>query len=811
MKTWRGRPVRATSVGRNGKGNDKGMRTDLTCRLAFGSSSFVVWLGFGIWSLGFLPVSSATSLAQTSAPAAPIAIPSDAQLDLALRRGRDYLAGLELQAGGLDTRYKDAFAGGAECLAALAELAAGQSSEHPALKPLIERALKSKPSTVYARCVHALLAARVGGKEAMELLADDVQWLVRQQSVSGGWGYGPGHPTTVQQPKWADNANSQMAVLALSEAADAGAKVPPSVWKNALNYWVRGQSGDGGWGYEPPFGSAQPLRKSSYGSMTASGVASLMLLGRKLSAVDLAAAKEIDAAVAKGAKWLAENHSVSTLPQWAWGTSDIYNDYYFIYLYSLARAGDACGWRSLQGRIGWADLAGALIARQRLDGSWSDPEGGTGVREDRDAPVRTAFAIQALALVRRPPLIYKLDLGGPGEYDALNLVAHVRRTLQWPVGWEALSAGDSPAIGEAPILYLSAPAEAFAKDSAKIPANLAAQVRVFVLEGGTLLVNPVGEKASAAAAEFLRALLPEMTAAPLPESHPVYSLGQGIAPDKRVKITGLGDPVRTAVFLLERDLSGAWRANQTSAQPPAFDLAVNLALYATDRTCPAGRMDRYRRLATAPLSMVKSLHAARLRYAGDWNACPQALSRLGQVLAASCSLGVREEPPADLKSDVPAKVRLLWATAAAPPAMRDDEAGRLKQYVMDGGTVFVDAGGGTKETLEAWLEALRKVFGKESVLAIPVGAPFLTGKFHEAAADLSNVTYSAAVASEQPALKQPVLYGVYVGDKLGVIVSPCAVSWPLADVGWYGLKAYSRPDAKRLAANAAILAATRKP
>ena len=770
---------------------EHGLRIEVACR-----SALVPLL---------LLVAPALCLAQSTKPAAPIPVPSDRQVEQALRRGADYLAVQALQAGAIDTRYKEQFPGGAESLVALAQLACGQKPDSPALKPLIEAVLKAKSQTLYARAVQTVLAARLGAKESGDLLTDNVAWLVKQQGLTGGWGYGPGHPTMAQQPRWSDNSNSQLALLALSEAADAGAKVPATVWKNALNYWVRGQNPDGGWGYEPPGGMAAPLRKSSYGSMTASGMASLLLLEQRLSAVEPSAVKGIDVAFAKAAGWLEGHYSAANMPQWTWGASDIYNDYYFVFLHSLARTGELTGWRTIDKNVWWSDLAGSLVARQHIDGAWASPDPAATL-DDKDLAVRTSFALLALASVRQAPLINKLHVEAGNDYDACNLTAYVRRTLHWPVGWQRLSATDLTAVGEAPILYIAGPAEVWAKDSPKITPEFAARVRKFVLEGGVLLAGGPDEKATQAAASVLQALLPEFKAAPLPEDHPVFTLRQPIPKDKRPKITGLTDSIRTAVFILDQDLSGAWHANQQTEQPQAFDLAANLALYATDQTCPSGRFDRLRARTLEALPTVNSVRAARVRLEGEPPLCPQALSLLGRMLAGSCSLGIRELPDNNLRADLPDDLRLLWIAGTESSALHDDEARRLQQFVENGGTVFVDAAG-RKESFDAWGNVLAKVFGKNAVKPVTADDPFVAGKFHDAATDLSKVTYSPAVASEQPDLKQPVLQGVYVKDKLGAIVSLYAVTCPMSDMPVYGLKSYTRPDAKRLAANVALYAA----
>src|SRR4029079_8601355 len=85
---------------------------------------------------------------------------------------------------------------------------------------------------------------------------------------TGMWGYGP-------ILEGGDFSNTQFALLGLHEAVRAGAIVPEGVWRAAEKAWVVCQQRDGGWGY-----SVDP--RTSTGSMTAAGIASLYITGNSL-------------------------------------------------------------------------------------------------------------------------------------------------------------------------------------------------------------------------------------------------------------------------------------------------------------------------------------------------------------------------------------------------------------------------------------------------------------------------------------------------------------------------------------------------
>jgi hypothetical protein len=75
-------------------------------------------------------------------------------------------------------------------------------------------------------------------------------------------------------PDRGDNSNAQYAALGLRACASAGLQLPDEVFTAAAKWWEKNQGKDGGWGYS----DAGQVGDPSYGSMTAGGVASLIIL-----------------------------------------------------------------------------------------------------------------------------------------------------------------------------------------------------------------------------------------------------------------------------------------------------------------------------------------------------------------------------------------------------------------------------------------------------------------------------------------------------------------------------------------------------
>jgi squalene-hopene/tetraprenyl-beta-curcumene cyclase len=118
-------------------------------------------------------------------------------------------------------------------------------------------------------------------------------------------------------------------------------------------------------------------------------------------------------------QWLAKNFSADEHPgHYADGRQAERDSVYYYYCFSLAEAlGDSSPADSklAVNRVEMARaIAGALLKRQKPDGSWSNPE--VEVRED-DPLVATSLAARALALCRRVIVVESLAPHGADWHD----------------------------------------------------------------------------------------------------------------------------------------------------------------------------------------------------------------------------------------------------------------------------------------------------------------------------------------------------------------------------------------------------------
>jgi hypothetical protein len=720
---------------------------------------------------------------------------TDEQVSAAIARGLKFVLDHQKSDGHWVTPYAKQFQGGAEALAVLAALSAGEKPDSAKLKTALDYLASIDPATVYARALRTMVYSRLDSHYA-DKLAEDVKFLVDHQK-SGGWGYGVGHQTTEFMPEWTDASNTQMALLALRDAAESGAQVPPSVWRKCRTYWATSQHKDGGWGYQSA-GEGAGLRTRSYPSMTAAGAASLQIVADRIAPMDASEEKprqplalEDQGAIDKAIHCLAENYQPGQDPAWPVGMSLEWNNYYY---FCLARAALAAGERTLGGQKWFVQMPAMLVSRQRPDGGWQasdhSPEG-------QDV-ITTCFAMLCLTQCQPMVLINKLAMSDKDGFDAQNLARWLSRTMHRPVAWQLVTTSDlASAIDEAPILYISGRGEG------EFPSSMDGQIRRLIDAGGVVLVQPIAgdEKFLRQAQAYFTRLLPGLKISTFDKNHPVFSLRKELSTVPEVLC--LGDGARTSVFFLKGDLSGAWHLNRLEESPWAFDFAANMVAYATDANpWPTRLSARSGGASAGGGTAVAKIRVARVKYEGDWNVSPRAMNRLGDALTAAVSIGVDQAAPVDLAQPVPQGIDLLWLTGTAAPAIDAKQMENLKKYVEGGGTVFVDAAKGDDAFTQAATQLITTTFGAESLKPLPLTHALLTGDFLSGmGANVTAVDFTPALAKEHEADRAPAIQAVFRGERPAVIFSGMGVTCPLEGLPAFGCRGLATPDARRLACN----------
>jgi hypothetical protein len=706
--------------------------------------------------------------------------------------------------------------GGVTALAAYALLQAGVTPEDKALARALQQIEKTAHQSTYVVSLKALALASADPKKYREAIQACADWLVAIQNAGGGWGYGrvPAAPLSgegaaglvkneaalkraYERP---DLSNTQFAILALSEAERAGAKVPPDVWRKADRYVRTSQLPGGGWGYV--YHDADP--EEAYGSMTAAAVASVFLCADRLARQDEPAetTRERLTSAQMGLVWIADHYTLKENP--ARGLA-----WYYFWLYAVERAGVTSGWRQFGDHDWFREGAAMLVDGQRADGAWTD------------RPYENALCLLFLAKGYKPVLVQRLVWEGPWRKDPRDL-DHLVRFLDRRLGGQAVAW--QTLRSEAPLdQWMAAPLlQVTGRGQLRMLAGPLARLRQYVEQGGLIVFDAEG--GDAAFVQSVRDLLaeqfPESKLEPLPADHPLAAAVHKVKP-AGLEVMNVG--CRAAVVLATKGLADAMASEDPSPQPSppnggeggrrpgegapaarppeALRLGENLAVYATGA---AALPDRLQPAVLIEMPRDEKLPAdayrlGQIQHDGDWNPRPYAVPKLLKELATRFGVAVYSRPaPLRLTDPDLGKYPILYLTGHYAFHLTEAERAALRDYLDRGGVVWAEACCGRPAFDKSLRDLMKELFPDSPLEELPADSPIYSGKVGSA---IGTVAYSPAVQAESPKLNRPVLLGLSRHNHLALVYSPYGLAVGLDGLKTYGARCLSPDDASRLAVN----------
>jgi len=711
----------------------------------------------------------AVALAVSSPRGAGAASGRDDGIDRGVARGVAFLGG-QIDKDGVCKREfaaSDRHWGGMTALCALAMASAGTDANDPPLRRALAWLAKAQLKSTYAVSLRACAFAAVKDRRYLPLLKRDAAWLINAANSDGGYTY---LPQQRKAPAVFDNSNTQMAVLGVSAAAQSGVEIPPSYWRMMRGHWRRTQQTDGGWGYTAPRG---PLAVKTYGSMTAAGVASLYLCLDNMPAAQAATYKAIDG----GLRWLGKHYTVAGNPRLA-------GNRYYYWMYCLARVALASGRKTFAGHHWYRDGAAALLSRQHPNGSWAF---GRPVRQ-------TCFALLFLARASRGILFHKLEYSGRWNTrprDLANLTRWISYNFERPVGWQVIGfdANDADWL-DAPILYVSG------SGPFEMTASQVDRLRVFALRGGMILSEAADNNAdfTREIRKLYKRMFPRLQLRRLADNHPIYKLhfllkaGAGLV--------GVSNGVRLLAVHCPRELSGGLQTGRAREHLPIFQLAANLALFATERSLPRSRRPRAWPIAQK-FDPAATIRVARIKYQGNWNPEPLAWRRLAVLMGNRHKIRLEVSPPVAIADLDPSKWPIAAMTGTGALTLTPKETTALKNYLAAGGTLVIDAAGGSREFAKAVEQHILPLVAGGSVGPIAPEHAIYRGP-----EKIGRVRYRIALAAalgRQGGKTR--LQGVDRGGRLAIVFSRDDLTAGVLGAGCYGLRGYAPPTAVALMTN----------
>jgi len=672
---------------------------------------------------------------------------------------------------------------GVTALCVQALLAAGVSGQDVRMELTLAHLAEVKTDSTYTRSVRANVWAALGRRSKYRAnLIDDVRHLVAGADYGGGYDYvpigrGPRTRLASGERRW-DNSNSQMAVLGVWAGWQAGVDVPDAYWKLVESHWRGCQNDDGGWCYHD--------KGPSYGSMSVAGLATMFICFDALRADRFI---KCDAAPAyppidRGLKWLERSFSAEVNPGLGM------NRYYY-YLYGVERVGLASGYKYFGGKDWYQRGARALLDRQGANGGWGDP-------------VKTAFAVLFLARGRHPVLFSKLRYGGTWNSrprDLANFTRWVSSRFERTVHWQIVDL-DAPAreMHDAPILYVSgASAPTFTLEQLE-------KLRTFVLQGGMILSEAACNSASFTLAmrrNYAR-MFPEYELKRLPADHPIYSLHFDV-PLPRRSLWAISNGVRLLAIHAPAELSLAWQLPRSAAGDDAFRLGANIYLYVTDKEILPPRGSA-RWPVARPFQARETLKVARVKYAGAFDPEPLAWKRFAILMGNRYGVKVDVSDPVEIPRLDATRCPVAAMTGVTAFRLSEAERAGLRRFLQAGGTLIVDAAGGSEAFAAAAVKEFTSLLGADALTTLPVGHPV----FDSAGPEIETVGWRRALRDAGRSKQRALVRAFLVKGRPAVLLCPDDLTAGLVGYGQWGLKGYQPETAFALMRNMVLHAAGKK-
>lgn len=648
--------------------------------------------------------------------------------------------------------------------------------------------------------------------------------LVRTGATPGYWGYQLG----AQASGSGDPSNGQYAVLALREAAYAGAQVSRETWELVHQRWVNDQNSDGGWRYA----GGQP----SSGSMTVAGLSTVSITTRMLlddqdvdarGNPDCCQPAEPDLVLQNGRRWLADNFSVQSNP----GKSE----FHFYYLYGLERAGRMSGVRFF-GRHDWYRQGATMLTEtKRSSGEWISRG------SEAASATNTAMALLFLSKGLSRVVVNKLDYNSPngesrddGEwnrhrFDIVNLVELIDGLPAWPprltsqvVTMSRLKPETAVLeLNQAPILFISG------REALQMNDEQVAWLRNYVDAGGFIfaVANCDGQGFDQGFRDIVSRMFPQGDASlqPLPPDHAVFRSEYNIRDVDGIKLWGVDFGCRTSIIYSPDDIACLWqkwmkhepkeRNSVLSGRVSrAMKVGVNVVAYATGREPPEKLSNSNVRKNKAVANAQRGLlEIGKLRHDGGWDTAPRALKNLLEALNETVGLAASTQPHA-----IPAtreemnQFPLLYMHGRYRFRIGVQEQQAIRDFLSTGRVLLADACCGSTNFDRSFRDFMAQLYPEHLLKQIPADHEIYSeATWH----DIRTTTRRRLVPStENAALTMrteegpPILEGIEIDGRYVVIYSKYDISCALEHQASLSCDGYVEADAAKLAMNIVLYA-----
>jgi hypothetical protein len=700
--------------------------------------------------------------------------------------------------------------GGLTAIATCALLSAGETPQDPRVKQGVDWLIKAPMFGIYAmgfRCqVWAMLPqsaeiTRVAHRDRDYLLAavwtsnDENQGHYPYFFVNGVRGGDGG--------RWYDHSISQYGVLGMWALSQVNVEIPNQYWQMTEAAWRRHQYPSGAWSYQF---KGQGHRGQETLAMTAAGVASLFITQEMLhsNAGLRCDGNYKDEGLDRGLAWISRNFA------------DYRKNHPHYALYGCERIGVAAGYKYF-GKINWYEEGAEFLVRsQNKDGSW----GNHADNHNHNRIPNTAFGLMFLARGRAPVMMNKLDYrtaqAGAREptwnerpRDVANIVRWVGRQRERDLNWQIVNLrAPVEELHDAPILFIGG------RDALNLTSADEAKLKLYVEQGGMILGHAdCGSKPFADSFKSLgQKLFPAYEFRELPAMHPIYTSQQFRRPGwpNPPFLLGLSNGTRELMLLFPTvDPGRGWQTQAFAGgqREPLSQVMANVFSYMTDRQI-SFKGESHLVKADPKKQAKHRIKVARIEYAGNWDPEPAGWRRMNTIMRNTHEMELNVEV-LKLGSGRLAGggYQLAHLTGTTRFRLSEKEREELKKFIEGGGTLLVDAAGGSADFVMAAQEEFAAVLGADRRMA-PI--PASHALYSAGGRALGNVQYRPFARKTIGNRQGPMISGAELDGRMRVLFSAEDLSTGLVGQPVDGIHGYEPGSAVEITRRILLYAAGRE-
>jgi hypothetical protein len=186
--------------------------------------------------------------------------------------------------------------------------------------------------------------------------------------------------------------------------------------------------------------------------------------------------------------------------------------------------------------------------------------------------------------------------------------------------------------------------------------------------------------------------------------------------------------------------------------------------------------------------MTATLKVVRLDHDGNPNPEPLAWERFKLLMGLQCKVKVEVEgpvPPAKL-ADAGAKVAVMTGTDKFTTSAEDRQA--IQKFIDSGGTLLIDAAGGSKVFAQSAQELLGEMYGVESLRKLASGSPV----FAIPGYGIDKFKYRRRTKTRLGS--EPNLRAILVNDRPAIIFSAEDLTTGVLGVSCFAIEGYDAGD-----------------